>query len=163
MLKAKQEGKVRHIGFSGHTTPKAHVHLLDRTDEMEAVMMPINVADPSYNSFIVNVLPKLQEKNIGVIAMKTLAGGAFFGRGFEGRHQADDTVMSHISVQEAIHFALSIPNHTLVTGPKDPDMLQEKIDFIHSFKKMNQKTRKQLIDKVAHISKGGIEYYKGIP
>lgn len=75
MLEAKASGKVRHLGFSGHTTWRAHAHLLAQTDVFETCLMPINVADVSYESFILNILPKLTERNMGVLAMKTLAAG----------------------------------------------------------------------------------------
>jgi hypothetical protein len=41
--------------------------------------MPINAADPSYESFVKNILPMLAAKNLGVLAMKTLADRGFFG------------------------------------------------------------------------------------
>jgi len=85
MLEMKAKGIVRHVGFSGHTTTKGHLKLLLLTDELEACMLPINAIDWGYDSFIENVLPVLQKKKMGVIAMKTLAGGSFFGRGFDGR------------------------------------------------------------------------------
>ncbi|MFH1739572.1 MAG: aldo/keto reductase, partial [bacterium] len=82
--KAKAAGKIRHIGFTGHRAPKGLVHALELTgdnkdlDIFETCQMPTNVLDPSYDSFINIVLPKLIEKNIGVLAMKTLAIGRFF-------------------------------------------------------------------------------------
>lgn len=160
MIEAKEKGLVRHIGFSGHTTNGAHLELLENADEMEACMMPINVIDRGYESFIDNVLPKLLERKKGVIAMKTLSGGAFFGRGFDGQNSASDTVMKHITVEEAITYALSIPNDVLVTGPKTPEMLQEKIDIVNRFRKYSDDEMTALFSKVEHLSDGRVEYYK---
>jgi aryl-alcohol dehydrogenase-like predicted oxidoreductase len=162
MLEAKEKGMVRHIGFSGHTNTAAHLRLLELTDELEACMMPINAIDTGYDSYINNVLPVLQEKRTGVIAMKTLAGGAFFGRGFDGRSDAPETVIDNISVEEAISYALSIPNDVLVTGPKTPEMLQEKVDIVNRFRKYSDADMEALFRKVAHLSDGSVEYYKGI-
>ena len=47
MTKAKESGKVRHIGFTGHATPNTHTRMLAKTDIFEACQMPINVCDPS--------------------------------------------------------------------------------------------------------------------
>jgi aryl-alcohol dehydrogenase-like predicted oxidoreductase len=162
MLKAKQEGKVQHVGFSGHTSYKAHKHLLEISGEVEACMLPINAIDLMYDSYIENIVPMLQEKKVGIIAMKTLAGGAFFGRGFDGRGDAPETVMDNISVEEAIQFALSVPNHVLVTGPKTPEMLQEKIDIAGSFQQLSDDEMKKIFAKVKHLSGRDVEYYKGI-
>ncbi len=162
MLEAKSRGLVRHIGFSGHTATSAHLRMLEMTDELEACMMPINAIDTGYDSFINNVLPVLQEKKKGVIAMKTLAGGAFFGRGFDGQNEADDVVIDHISVKEAITYSLSVPNDVLVTGPKTPEMLKEKIDIVKNFRHYSDVEMESLFSKVAHLSNGVVEYYKGL-
>ena len=83
MLKAKQDGKVRHIGFTGHGSWKTHAHVLELTDAFETCQMPINIADPSYESFTLNVLPILVKRNMGVFAMKTLAADGLMGGGAE--------------------------------------------------------------------------------
>ena len=49
--------------------------MLDRYD-WDAVMMSLNVADEHWHSFQNQVLPRVLERNIGVLAFKTLAGGA---------------------------------------------------------------------------------------
>lgn len=162
MLEAKARGLIRHIGFSGHTATAAHLRLLELTDEVEVVMMPINAIDTGYDSFINRVLPRLQEKKKGVIAMKTLAGGAFFGRGFDGNQESQDLVIDHISVKEAISYSLSTPNDVLVTGPKDPAMLQEKIDIVNDFRHFSDLEMESLFKKVQHLSDGSVEYYKGL-
>ena len=76
VLKAKEEGKIRYIGFTGHTLPSLHVEMIERGFAWDATQMPINVFDPHYLSFVEQVLPLAVEKNIGVIAMKTLGGYA---------------------------------------------------------------------------------------
>ena len=73
-LKAKEAGKIRYIGFTGHTLPSLHVEMIERGFAWDATQMPINVFDPHYLSFVEQVLPVAVEKNIGVIAMKTLGG-----------------------------------------------------------------------------------------
>ena len=52
MEEAKSSGKVRYIGFTGHTTPSAHRRVLEVTDQFDTCQMPINAADPSYESFV---------------------------------------------------------------------------------------------------------------
>jgi aryl-alcohol dehydrogenase-like predicted oxidoreductase len=77
---AKAEGKVKHLGFTGHQNPFAHKHMFVQTltnDIFETVQMPINVIDSHFHSFIENVLPLALERNFGVLAMKTLSDGRF--------------------------------------------------------------------------------------
>jgi aryl-alcohol dehydrogenase-like predicted oxidoreductase len=162
-MKAKESGKARYIGFTGHTDFRSHQQMLKRTDELETCQMPINCFDPSYKSFVNNVLPTLVEKKLGVIAMKTLSNGGFFGgtRHFEGGDNPK-IVPSVATVQEAIHFVWSLPVSTLVTGADDVPMLQEKIDLAKSFKKMDEKSRMELVDRVgkANLEGSKVEYYK---
>ncbi|MCW0483982.1 aldo/keto reductase [Gaoshiqia sediminis] len=81
MQKAKKEGKIRHIGFTGHQNPFAHLRMLEQTNNLEVfdtVLMPVNVLDQSYFSFIENVMPKALARNLGILAIKSLADGRFF-------------------------------------------------------------------------------------
>lgn len=159
-LKAKQEGKTRYIGFSGHVTPAAHLRIMEISEEFAACMLPVNLVDPSYNSFIKKVIPQLSSKDYGIIAMKTLAGGGFFGGGFEGNARQRNKVIDYITVRDAIQFALSMPVSTLVTGPDNANMLQEKIEIAKTFSNMDEDTQEELIQKVAHFANTRVEYYK---
>jgi predicted aldo/keto reductase-like oxidoreductase len=126
-LKAKASGKAKHIGFSGHVTPEAHKRLLELSSDMEACMLPVNLVDPGYHSFIREVVPVLNDKKMAVIAMKSLAGGGFWGGGFEGIARQQTQVMDFITVENAIHFAFSMPVSILISGPDNVNMLNEKI------------------------------------
>ena len=162
MEEAKRSGKVRHIGFSGHRTPAAHRRVLEVTDQFETCQMPINAADPSYESFIENVLPALTAKNIGVLAMKTLADRGFFGTNrWDSRPTGVSALIpSRISVQEAIHFVWSLPVSALITGAESLDQLSEKIGLAHSFRGMSSEERQRIIQKVADLAGNAVEYYK---
>jgi len=164
MLDAKQKGKVRHIGFTGHVTPDSHLHMLARGGEkgnpFTASQMPINVLDPSYHSFILNYVPKAIEAGVGVLAMKTLSNGGFFAR-IGGRSVAGPKLIpDRLSVAEALHFVWSMPVSVLVSGADNPEMLQEKIDLARSFQGMNEQQRQELVHKVADLAGPKIESYK---
>jgi len=161
--KAKESGKARYIGFTGHTDFNAHQQMLKRTDILETCQMPINCLDPNNKSFINNVLPTLVEKEMGIIAMKTLSNGGFFGVTRNSEAGNNPRIIPNVvSVREAIHFVWSLPVSTLVTGADDVEMLQEKIDLAKSFKKMDEKSRMELVDRVgnANLERAKVEYYK---
>jgi predicted aldo/keto reductase-like oxidoreductase len=73
VLEAKKAGKLRFIGFSGHMYPEMHLKLIDMFD-WDSVQLPLNIMDAHYNSFQKKVLPVLNEKKIGALGMKSLAG-----------------------------------------------------------------------------------------
>ncbi|MDR4507186.1 MAG: aldo/keto reductase [Candidatus Brocadiaceae bacterium] len=161
LLEAKESGKVRHIGFTGHARPSSHLRALDKTDIFDACQMPINLADPSYESFIEHVLPKLIERKIGVLAMKTLANGGFFGGSQHGEHGNNPKVVPDlVSIREAIHFVWSLPVSVLITGPDNPLHMKEKISLARSFAGMDEEQRKELVAKVAAMAGKRVEFYK---
>lgn len=160
---AKETGKARHIGFTGHASPYAHMRMLEKTRFFETCQMPVNVLDPSYHSFIRNVMPILTDRNMGILAMKTLADGRFFSSKKRVGWTTDEPVVpNRISIREALYFAWSLPISVLITGADDSDMLQEKIDLAKNFKAFDEKKRQQLIEKVADLSDGSVEYFKNV-
>jgi uncharacterized protein len=162
IVKAKESGKVRHIGFTGHTRPSAHRRVLERTDVFEVCQLPVNVADPSYESFIDGVVPTLVERNVGVIAMKTLANGGFFGGSRHGEHGDNPKLVpDRISIAEALRFAWSLPIGVLVTGPDGPVQMREKIELARAFEPLSEAERGELIRRVADRAGQSVEFYKG--
>ena len=161
MEQALAEGKTRHIGFTGHTDPAAHRHLLDLTDIFHCVQCPVNVADVSYKSFTRTVMPTVVERNMGMIAMKTLANGGFFGGSFHGQHgNRPRVVPNRLSIQEALHFVWSLPVSVIVTGPDNIEQLEEKISLARTFSGLSEEERVELIERVADMAGRGVEFYK---
>lgn len=158
-VKAKESGKVRYIGFTGHVTPDAHLRMLELTrdsDIFDTCQMPINLADPGYSSFILRVLPKLVERNMGVLAMKTLAFGNFLTLERDGKR----VIPGAVSLEEALGFVWSLPVSSLVTGAETADQLREKIAIAKTFEPMDEAERTALIEKVSPFAGNGMESYK---
>lgn len=161
MLEAKEAGKTRYIGFTGHSSPAAHERVLEQTDIFDTCQLSMNLVDVSYESFIERVLPILVERNIGVIGMKALANGGFFGGAKHGQHGMNPKVVpDRVSVSEAVRFVWSFPVSTLVTGPDNAAQLQEKIDIAQSFTRMDDAEQQRLIEKVADMAGNVVEFYK---
>ncbi len=167
--KAKAQGKVKHIGFTGHQNPFAHQRMLEQTaskDLFETLQMPINVIDSYFHSFIENVLPIALERNFGILAMKTLSDGRFFGEKKMNEKliwtSDDPLIPNHISVEEALYFVWSLPVSVLITGAENKMMLQEKIDMANSFVKYSQADRINLLERVHDKAGASIEYYKRV-
>ena len=161
MLEAKAIGKTRYIGFTGHTSPAAHERMLEQTDIFDACQLAMNLVDVGYESFIERVVPVLVERNIGVIGMKALANGGFFGGSQHGKHGANPKLVpNRVSVSEAIRFVWSLPVSTLVTGPDNPKQMQEKIEIARNFTGMDDDERQALIGKVEDMAGTTVEFYK---
>lgn len=168
-LKAKSEGKVKHIGFTGHQNPFAHKQMLDKTidnDIFETVQMPVNVIDSHFHSFIKNVLPIAVDRNFGILAMKTLSDGRFFKEKRvlnEIEWKSDDPLVPDVlSVKEALYFVWSLPVSVLISGAENKELIREKTALAKSFTKLSEKDRLALIDRVSGKPGNKIEYYKKV-
>ncbi|MFZ4681115.1 MAG: aldo/keto reductase [Terrimicrobiaceae bacterium] len=168
-LKARAEGKIRHIGFTGHASPYAHLRMLECAAGQAAFLTcqyPVNPVDAaSSHSFIDQVLPALQKTGISSLAMKTLADGRFFGRKVQGGkvtwESANPVVPGALSVADCIHFSLSLPVSVLITGAENPEFLREKAALVRSFHQMTAEGRQAVIERVASFAtEGKVEYYK---
>ena len=167
--KAKAEGKVKHIGFTGHQNPFALKKMLDATadnDIFGTVQMPINVIDMHFHSFIQNVLPFAVDRNFGILAMKTLSDGRFFKEkkrlGMTQWESDDPIIPNYISIREALNFVWSLPVSVLITGAENKELLVEKIELARDFAKFSENDRYALVDKVFGKAGNKIEYYKSV-
>lgn len=168
-LKAQQEGMVRHIGFTGHASPYAHVRMIENKTVQDACttcQFPINPVDAaSKHSFIKKALPKLLDSNMGILAMKSLADGRFFAnKEMNGKttwNSDNPVVPAALSIEECISFVLSLPVSVLITGAEKPEYVEEKADMVKRFSTLSSEQRLVLADKVAAFAEEGkVEYYK---
>jgi len=166
LLEAKASGQVRHIGFTGHADPRAHLQMLRRTaadNPFDTCLLPINPLDAAAEqSFTRDVLPILVERGIAPLAMKTLADGRFFAAKNQHHWRTDDPVVpGRMQVKDAIHFAWSLPISVLITGAENVDFLKEKVRLGLEFKDVPKDKREELINRVADLAEQGkVEYYK---
>ena len=111
---AREAGKVRFIGFTGHKSPHILARMLAQDFDWDTCQMPVNVLDAHYRSFQKETLPVLQERGIGVIGMKSLGG-----RGQLVREVG-------LTAERCRGYVLSLPISTLVCGiQSDADQQQD--------------------------------------
>ena len=166
-LEAQKKGKVRHIGFTGHSSYKAHLKMLEeikkRGVKMTSSQMPVNPADPHFESFVTHVVPKCVEAGIGVLAMKTLADGRFFGgnRGWGRTHVSVEPIVPEVlSVEDVFGFVWSLPVTTLVSGMESVQQVSQNTAIARKTWNWNQAERQKRIDAVAPFAGPDLEFYK---
>ncbi|MCC6857992.1 MAG: aldo/keto reductase [Bryobacterales bacterium] len=147
-VKAKEQGKVRHIGFTGHADPSVHQRLLDGYDGWETAQMPVNLVDKHYLSFIDSVLPNVRRKGLGVLAMKSNAMGPI-------------TRNKIATIEECLRYSLAQDVDTVVSGPETVEQLEQNILVVKTRQPMSRNEQQQVL---ARTHKGpfgsGIERYK---
>jgi len=148
-LKAVEEGKVRHLGFTGHKDPSIHLKMLGKPYEWASVQMPLNVLDASYRSFQKEVLPVLTRRNIGVIGMKSLGG--------DGKI----VTKAGIPIEQALGYVFSLPVSTLVSGIDSEKVLDQNLKVAREYSPMSESDRKALEAKyLAVAGDGRFELFK---
>jgi uncharacterized protein len=152
VLKARDAGKLRYVGFTGHKSPYIHQHMLEVADQhkfsFDTVQMPLNVMDAHYESFTNVVLPILKEKNIGVLGMKPM-GDPFILKS------------STVTAVECLRYSLSLPASVVITGCDSMEILQQALNVGRSFKPLTDAERTSLLNKTAQAAKNGeFELYK---
>jgi predicted aldo/keto reductase-like oxidoreductase len=152
VLEAKEAGKIRFIGFTGHKSPDIHLKMLDTASkhgfEFDAVQMPLNVMDAHFNSFEKRVLPVLTETGIGVLGMKAM-----------GDHFILES--KTVTATECLNYAMNLPTSVVITGCDSIEILQQALHAARSFQPMDSSQVVALLAKTSKAAKAGqFELYK---
>ena len=148
--KAKKDGKVRFVGFTGHQNPKVHLAVLNTGFPFDSVQMPLNPFDANFHSFEKQVLPELVKRGIAVLGMKPLSGhGAAIKNGV-------------ITAEESLRYAMSLPGvTTTITGIDSLDVLHQNLQIAQNFTPMTETELQQLRDRCKQdAADGRFELYK---
>ncbi len=172
-LEAKEKGKTRYLGFTGHQNPKTHLYFLNKLDELgiefDTCQMPLNVCDPSFESFQHEVLPVLNKKGYGVIAMKTMAGGSMMGGRIDTTPQdirtkdipdvVAKTELTHANLHQYVY---SLPVSSLCSGCRFTYELEENVKVLKDFKKLSVEDMDRLVNYAKPYAGLIVENYKRV-
>jgi predicted aldo/keto reductase-like oxidoreductase len=152
LLEAKEAGKVRYTGFTGHKDPAIHLYMLEVADELgltlDAVQLPLNVMDAHYRSFEKLVLPELVRRDAGVLGMKSMGNGIILESGV-------------VTATECLRYALSLPTSVVITGIDSVETLEQAIEVASDFQAMDDAEREALLARTAPAaSRGEFELFK---
>jgi aryl-alcohol dehydrogenase-like predicted oxidoreductase len=146
MLEARQTGKVRFIGFTGHKDPLVHLRMLEIASKhdfhFDAAQMPLNVMDAHFRSFRHQVLPVLVKQEIGILGMKPMGSGLILRS-------------KTATPAECLHYALSLPTSTVITGIDRMEILQQDLEVARAFKPLDQTQVAALLERTAAAAATG--------
>jgi uncharacterized protein len=146
---ARQQGKVRFVGFTGHKNPSIHLEMLHRGFHFDTVQMPINPFDPSFRSFEKNVLPVALQKGVAVISTKSMSGSG------------ESIVRGALTPTEALSYAMSVPGvATTVSGMESMEVLDQNLEILRDFKPLGEKQMAALREHGRQFNDGRYELYK---
>ena len=146
LLEAKEAGKIRFIGFTGHKDPHIHLYMLKVAQEngfrFDTAQMPLNVMDAHFRSFSQMVLPELVKQEVGVLGMKSMGDGVILKS-------------KTVSAIECLHYALSLPTSVVITGIDKPEVLDQAFEATKNFRPMNRDEMAQLLAKTRDVAMAG--------
>ncbi len=138
-LDARQAGKIRYIGFTGHKDPRVHLQMLavaaERGFHFDAVQMPLNVMDAHFRSFAHLVLPYLVRHGIAALGMKS------FGDSVLLKSNAP------IAPIEYLHYALNLPTSVVITGIENQRDLDQAFEATRTFAPMPKEAVAALLER----------------
>src|SRR3954464_4205443 len=134
--KAKRQGKVRFVGFTGHKDPALHLQMLSYDYPFDTVQMPLNCFDASFRSFEQQVLPELERRGMAAIGMKSLGG-----EGTMVKRKA-------VTAREALAYAMSLPVATTVSGIDSMRVLRQNVGVARGFTPLSARVMQSLRTRV---------------
>jgi len=152
VVAARQAGKVRFIGFTGHKDPHIHLHMLEvarsRGFHFDTVQMPVNIMDARFRSFSQLVVPQALDQKIAVLGMKCFGNGIILKSGV-------------VEPIECLHYSLNVPVSVQITGINSPEMLNQAFEAVKTFRPMDETAVAQLIAKTQDAAlEGKYELFK---
>ncbi len=140
LVKAREAGKIRYIGFTGHKDPHMHLYMLEVADKhgfiFDTVQMPLNLMDAHYRSFAKAVVPELVRRRIAVLGMKSMANGILLKA-------------RTVTPIECLHYALNLPTSVVITGIDSMEVLDQAFEALRTFHPLSKQEMDALLSKTA--------------
>ena len=114
LRKAKEQGKVRFVGFTGHKDPRIHLKMLNTVSHSTRCRCRSTFSTP-LSQFENQVLPELNKRGIAALGMKPISG------------HGEPVKNGVVTAQEALRYAMSLPVTTTITGMESLDVLHQNL------------------------------------
>ena len=150
----KAEGKIKHIGFSFHSTPEELEEILNKHPEMEFVQLQINYADwenPAIKSKECYEVARKHGKP--VIIMEPVKGGMLANPPEQVQKVFKEANPDASVASWAIKFAASLEGViTVLSGMSNIEQMEDNISYMKDFTKLSDK-EEETINKAQEILK----------
>jgi aryl-alcohol dehydrogenase-like predicted oxidoreductase len=143
LLAAKQQGKVRFIGFTGHKNPAIHLKMLTHDFPFDTVQMPLNALDATFRSFEQQVLPEAKKRGVAVLGMKSLGGSG------------EMAVNGAVTPEEGLRYAMSLPVATTISGMDSLAVLEQNLKVAQGFQPLGPEKMAALRERVRTLAADG--------
>ena len=155
VFEAKQKGKIRFSGFTGHKDPSVHLRMLELAEKhkfnFDTAQMPLNVMDAHFRSFGKEVVPVLMKKQIAVLGMKSMGSGFILKS-------------NTVTPIACLHYALSLPTSVVITGIDSQKVLDQACEAAKTSAAVTPSDIAKILQKTAAVAADGkFEPFKTSP
>jgi len=162
LIKAKEEGVVRHLGVTGHYEPMILLECLNRFD-FDAILLAVNAADVHYLSFKNYLLPEAQRKGVAIIGMKVATRGRMISSWTpppleEQPERMRTPLPGTLTIKEALSYNMSLPVSTTILGVDNIAQIEENMQIASQFSPLTQQEMAALEYKTLPIVRQGLYF-----
>jgi aryl-alcohol dehydrogenase-like predicted oxidoreductase len=162
LVKAREEGMVKHLGITGHYEPLILQQCLNRFD-FDAILMALNAADVHYLSFKKYLLPLALEKGIAIIGMKVATRGRMISNWtpppLEDQPERMRTPLpGTITIDEALKYNMSLPVSTTIIGVDNVAQIEHNVKIASEFSPLSEMEMARLEFKTLPIVRQGLYF-----
>lgn len=150
LQQARDEGKIRHIGFTSHNWTL--IAEMIRSDEFEAGLVTYNLANREAED---EALDLAEQHDVGLFVMKVFGNASLLNLSPPGEDRKP-------TVEECLRFALSEPRLPLIlTGVKSPEEIEHNVSIAERYEPLSAEEARDLRDFGDRLGRGycyGCEY-----
>jgi predicted aldo/keto reductase-like oxidoreductase len=142
-VKAKKEGKVKHLGFSAHSVDAAMLAM--KNYDFDSILFPINFVCWNAGDFGPQVFAEAEKWGMGILALKAMAltrleqGEPKFDKNVWYRPIQDEEVM-----KMALKYTLS-KNITAAVPPGKNTLFLKALEFMNDYQPISEKETTELL------------------
>ena len=154
-LNEKAKGKIKHLGFSFHSTPEQLEEILKKHPEAEFVQLQNNYADWESHSIKSRECYEMARKyNKPVIIMEPVKGGMLANPPESVAKVLKDAEPNSSYASWAIKFAASLDGViTVLSGMSNIEQMRDNLNFMKDFKKLSDDEQKIIIKAREELNK----------
>lgn len=142
-LRAREQGKIRYIGFSAHSV-EAAIAMLDRF-QFDSILFPVNFICYARGNFGPQVMAKAKEMGVACLAIKAMAHGPW--RKSDVREYPNcwyRPITDKVLARQALRFTLS-EGVTAAMPPGDERLFRMALELAHDLPPLTELEREELL------------------
>ena len=147
-VEAKDAGRARFIGVTGHYAPKILEYAV-KNWPVDSVLMPVNPAEAVLEGFLDRVMTAARDRGLAVIGMKTLGASQYIS--------AENGVTANL----LLRFALSHDVSLIIVGCSRPGEVQALAEAGREFEPLTPEEEKSLIELFRPQARR-LAFYRGV-